>query len=76
MIGVIYIMQKSNAIIKVDTEENWNKAINYVPDIFTVIVYQYPDKPPRIKLGDGINKVKDLPFLDKPNYITEDTLVL
>ena len=57
-------MTKSNATIKVDTEENWNKAINYIPDSFTIIVYTYEDKSPKVKIGDGIHKVFELPFLN------------
>lgn len=56
-------MIKSNAIVKIDSEENWNKAKNYIPDSFTIIVYEYDDKSPKIKLGDGIHFVNDLPFL-------------
>lgn len=57
-------MTKSNATIKVDTEENWNKAVNYIPDSFTIIVYTYEDKSPKVKIGDGIHKVFELPFLN------------
>lgn len=57
-------MTKSNATIKVDTEENWNKAVNYIPDSFTIIVYTYDDKSPKVKIGDGIHNVNDLPFLN------------
>ena len=58
-------MIKSNAIVKVDSEENWNKAINYIPDQFTIIVYDYSDRSPRIKLGDGKHTVCELPFLNE-----------
>ena len=37
-------MQKSNAIVKTDSEENWNKAVNYIPDSFTIIVYEYENE--------------------------------
>lgn len=57
-------MQKSNPTMKVDTEENWNKAVNYIPDSFTIIVYTYEDKPIKLKIGDGIHKVFELPFLN------------
>lgn len=58
-------MVKSNAVVKIDTEENWNKAINYIPDQFTIIVYEYPDRSPKIKMGDGKHKVFELPFLNE-----------
>lgn len=67
-------MKKSNATIKVDTEENWNKAVNYIPDIFTIIVYESMGAP-KIKIGDGKTRVKDLPFLSD-NKVENDVLVL
>lgn len=69
-------MKKSNAIVKVDTAENWNKATNYIPDSFTIIVYEYSDASPKIKIGDGLHKVNDLPFLSRSSEVVEDTLVL
>ena len=68
-------MEKSNAIVKVDTEENWAKAVNYIPDSFTIIVYTYTDKSPKVKIGDGITLVNDLPFLSNKE-VEDDTLVL
>lgn len=69
-------MQKSNATIKVDTEVNWNKAINYIPNIFTIIVYTYDNESPKIKIGDGITKVKELPFLVNQSEVKDYTLIL
>ena len=68
-------MEKSNAIVKVDSEVNWKKAINYIPDSFTIIVYTYDNKSPKVKLGDGIHTVNDLPFLSNKE-IENNTLVL
>lgn len=68
-------MIKSNAVVKVDSEENWNKAVNYIPDTFTIIVYTYENNSPKVKIGDGINKVRDLPFLSN-RTVEEETLVL
>lgn len=68
-------MEKSTAIVKVDSEENWNKAINYIPNAFTIIVYSYIDKSPKVKIGDGIHKVNDLPFLSNKE-VNDDMLVL
>ena len=45
-------MDKNNALIKVDWAENWAKAKNYIPDKFTIIVYQYKDSSPKVKTGD------------------------
>lgn len=68
-------MEKSNATIKVDTFENWAKAKNYIPDIFTIIIYQC-EGAPKIKIGDGKTKVNDLPFLVNDKSVQEETLVL
>ena len=68
-------MIKSNAVVKVDTEENWNKAVNYIPDTFTILVYTYENNSPKVKIGDGIHKVKELPFLSN-RTVEEETLVL
>lgn len=68
-------MIKSNAVVKVDTFENWNKAVNYIPDSFTIVVYTYENESPKVKIGDGIHKVNELPFLNK-REVEGDTLVL
>lgn len=68
-------MEKSNAIVKVDSEENWNKAVNYIPDTFTIIVYTFENSSPKVKIGDGIHKLSSLPFLSNREVIN-DTLVL
>lgn len=68
-------MIKSNAIIKVDSEENWKKAVNYIPDKFTIVIYEYEDSFPKVKIGDGIHKVNELPFM-KNSEVVDNTLVL
>jgi len=68
-------MTKSNAIVKVDSFENWNKAVNYIPDSFTILVYTYDNESPKVKIGDGIHKVNELPFLNNREVI-DDTLML
>ena len=68
-------MIKSNATIKVDRAENWLKAKNYIPDKFTILVFEYDKYSPRIKIGDGSHNVNDLPFLNNSEVI-DDTLVL
>lgn len=68
-------MIKSNATIKVDTTANWEKAVNYVPDCFTIVVYTDEDAAPKIKIGDGVHKVSELPFLNNKE-VQGDTLVL
>lgn len=51
-------------IPKHDTEINWNKAINFIPLKGEIIVYDADENYsyPRIKHGDGVTKVIDLPF--------------
>ena len=68
-------MEKSSAVIKTDTAENWAKAINYTPDKFTIIVYEFEHDVPKIKIGDGIHKLSELPFLYSKEVVAE-TLVL
>lgn len=68
-------MRKSNAIVKVDSEENWKKATNYIPDIFTIIIYEFENSAPKVKIGDGVHFVNDLPFLSNKEVI-DDTLML
>lgn len=75
MIGECFNMEKNNATIKVDTEENWAKAKNFVPDKFTIIVYSYENAAPKIKIGDGIHKLSDIPFLNN-REVDGETLVL
>ena len=55
-------MIKQMTTIKSDTEENWNKAINFIPKEHEVIIYS--DKyPPLMKIGDGKTKLLDLPYI-------------
>lgn len=49
---------------KHDIEANWNKALNFIPKIAEIVVYdidELHDKV-RIKIGDGVTDVKELPF--------------
>lgn len=55
---------KTRIINKHDTEENWNKAVNFIPLKGEIIEYD-PDSShsnTRIKIGDGVTKVAQLPF--------------
>ena len=61
---------KKQITLKHDLSVNWSKAINFVPKIDELILYDgvmengtYVELP-RLKLGDGVTKLKDLPFLD------------
>lgn len=53
-------------INKHDTEENWLKATNFTPKQGELIVYDIDDNYSyeRIKIGDGVQNVNALPFVD------------
>lgn len=49
---------------KHDTEVNWNKATSFIPKQAEIIVYDIDDDYAyeRIKIGDGVTPVTNLPF--------------
>ena len=67
---------------KHDIEANWLKATNFIPMQGEAIVYDVDENHnhERIKIGDGITNVNDLPFYagswndleDKPFYVEDD----
>lgn len=63
---------------KHDIEANWNKALNFIPKIGEIIVYDVDDNYSysRFKIGDGIRTINDLEFLLDTQYIlhNSDTL--
>ena len=56
---------KTRIIHKHDTEENWNKAINFIPKHGEIIIYDSDDVHPtsRLKIGNGRDVVMNLPFI-------------
>lgn len=54
----------SRIIHKHDIETNWNKATTFIPKQGEVIVYDIDDLHDyeRIKIGDGVTAVTELPF--------------
>jgi len=56
---------KARIQLKSDTEENWNKALRFIPLRGEVIIYLTDDTHPfsRLKVGDGTTPVIDLPFI-------------
>lgn len=79
---------KERIQIKHDLEENWEKAINFIPLAGEMIVYdgiieegKYI-KMPKFKLGDGVTKLNELPFITfqaetpSKNYAKNGTLVI
>ena len=58
-------IMKTRVVQKHDTEENWNKATNFIPKKGEVIIYD-PDSIhlySRQKVGDGTKNINELPFL-------------
>lgn len=59
---------------KHDIEANWNKALNFIPKIGEIIIYDIDENHnyERIKIGDGIQTVNNLDFLLDSKYISSD----
>lgn len=55
----------SRFVNKHDIEENWKKAVNFIPKQSELIVYDVDANHDyeRLKVGDGVNYVNDLPFI-------------
>ena len=60
---------KERIQIKHDTAQNWAKAVNFTPLAGELIIYDgvlengiYKEKP-RLKIGDGVHKLAELPFV-------------
>jgi hypothetical protein len=80
---------KKQITLKHDLSVNWAKAINFIPKLDELILYDgvmengvYVELP-RLKRGDGKTKLNDLPFLEPAssslelNYLYyDDTLEL
>lgn len=69
----------SRIIHKHDIEENWIKAVNFIPKQGEIIIYDKDDNYgyERMKIGDGVSKVNDLPFnLDQISDTLADLGVL
>ena len=56
---------KVRLVCKHDTEANWIKAINFIPEKGEVIIYDIDDNHSyeRMKIGDGVTIVSSLPFV-------------
>lgn len=56
---------KTRIIHKHDVELNWNKATNFIPKQGEIIVYDIDSNHSyeRIKIGDGVTNVNNLPFV-------------
>ena len=62
---------KTRIAQKTDTQVNWEKAINFIPNKGEVILYQPDSLHPkyRMKIGDGETAVNNLPFVLDEDYI-------
>jgi hypothetical protein len=68
---------KKQITLKHDIAINWAKAVNFIPKIDELILYDgvvengvYIELP-RLKRGDGNTKLNDLPFIDSINHNNE-----
>ena len=63
---------------KHDIEANWNKALNFIPKIGEIIVYDIDENYnySRFKIGDGIRTINDLEFLLDTQYILHNSNTL
>lgn len=68
---------KTRLVQKHATESNWAKAINFIPLQGEVIVYDRDENYnyERIKIGDGIQNVNVLPFLNDIDSIKLSTML-
>ena len=68
---------KKQIMLKHDSAANWAKAVNFIPKLDELILYDgviengiYIELP-RLKKGDGKTRINDLPFLDTERSIKE-----
>lgn len=57
-------MFNTRIIHKHDTAENWEKATGFIPMSGELVIYDVDEnnKYARMKIGDGVTKISDLPF--------------
>lgn len=73
---------KARVQMKTDTEENWLNATNFTPKNGEIIIYAIDSNHSyqRIKIGDGVTLVNNLPFVNESNdgieYSNGDGLLL
>lgn len=62
---------------KGDFAENWEQHSQFIPEKNEIITYQYKDgtSRPRIKLGDGVTPVGNLPFITEAYSLEEAPLI-
>ena len=54
----------SRVVSKHDIENNWKKAVNFIPLKGEIIIYDADEEYTyqRLKIGDGVSNVNELPF--------------
>jgi hypothetical protein len=67
---------KGKISFKHETEADWAMS-NYIPQNGELVLYDHDEKHEgtRLKRGDGINYVKDLPFINGDNAISQKSQV-
>ncbi len=70
---------KERIQIKHDISTNWEKAKNFTPLAGELIIYDgilengvYVEQP-RLKVGDGIHKLSELPFIEINSKVEQTT---
>ena len=66
-------MKKAKSFVKKDTSNNWEKAKNFIPKENEVIIYIDLQKK---KIGNGKDKINDLPFIDKDFFFIDGTTLV
>jgi hypothetical protein len=78
---------KKQITLKHDIADNWLKAVNFIPKLNELILYDGVLKDgiyielPRLKIGDGVTKLNDLPFIESAssgseiNYLYYDEIL-
>lgn len=66
-------MIKEQTFIKKDIAQNWDKAKNFIPKENEVIIYTDLNKK---KIGNGKDKLNDLPFVSLEFYSVDGTTLI
>lgn len=66
-------MKKEPTFIKYDNSYNWNKAEKFIPKENEIIIYT---DLKLTKIGNGVNRLKDLPFINQNNEFDIDGDIL
>lgn len=68
---------KNRTIVKSDTTENWEKAVNFIPLKGEPIIYWDEDDSVKMKIGDGKTNVNLLKFVfSQKSSVVDDILII